>query len=99
MSDTDAGVVEVVEVLERLDFDPPCGVRECEKVAAWAGRLSCCGYLILVCAPHRDAQDRYMAHYLGTIFEAMMLVHNAPEAEPCGKVTRSIAWTPLRSES
>lgn len=86
-----AGIAEVVELDEALDFDPPCDEaksRRCNRTAEWIGRLSCCGFVVLACGGHRERNDRLVAamgaprHNLGPL--------------QCGGLVRSVSWEPYR---
>lgn len=51
---TGAGVLEVVETIEHLDFDAPCGWKPgCEHAATWVAIMSCCAHPTLLCDDHR----------------------------------------------
>ncbi|WP_144061088.1 hypothetical protein [Agrococcus pavilionensis] len=50
----DAGLLEVVDVLELLDFEQVCESRDgCERAAVWAFVYLCCGGVQLFCDEHR----------------------------------------------
>lgn len=91
----DVGTLEVIEVLERLDFDTVCDAKDCDDAAVWVGRLSCCGFTFVVCEVHRRRDDAMMrrAEAFGLTLE-----HNHGESA-CGHAVACITWTPLRGES
>lgn len=88
----DAGLLEVVELDELLDFEPCCqgfnhhiaDVRVmsegCERPAKWVGTAVCCGLVRLYCEEHRTVRERLAA----TCRHA-----------PCGARPAPVAWAPL----
>lgn len=84
--------LEVVELDEALDFDPPCDMHKpemkCADPVRWISRPSCCGKVGLGCQRIRDElDDRLLWH--ASIQEAMSHI-------PCGQKVLSIAWEPYR---
>lgn len=86
---TDAGVLEVVELDELLDFDPTCESRHgCDRTATWAFVYLCCERAEFFCDEHRAAFVRWLDEQERT---RQVIRHR-----PCGTKGFGFRWKPLR---
>lgn len=75
--------LEVVELDEALDFDPPCDHTGCERPVVWIATWHCCGMRDLSCQRHRDNIEDWLRYC-------------ECEHTVCDNPVRSIAWEPYR---
>lgn len=83
----DAGLLEVVETLEALEFEPSCEWGEprlCERPARWVVRTDCCRLSqVLMCDEHLQVARDSLAR-LGV-----------QRHLPCGGLTFTLRWEPI----
>lgn len=87
------GLLEVTEILEHLDFEPPCEWDSwtgstCDRSAEWIGVFSCCGLETFRCGPHRASLVAAMAAHAA---KGARSIHTV-----CRCVVEEIRWEPLR---
>lgn len=93
----EAGTVELVELVEHLDFEPACqhideaDQPDCSAPARWAGRASCCGFVIVRCDSHMTELAEWQR--LSRIDGIPVMHDRGPNG--CGRVTAYFTWTPL----
>lgn len=59
---TDAGILELTDLLESLDFATPCEWdTRCDLAAEWVAKFVPCGHEWLACDKHRDAANKLVA--------------------------------------
>ncbi|QZE10514.1 hypothetical protein SEA_SCOOBYDOOBYDOO_197 [Mycobacterium phage ScoobyDoobyDoo] len=70
---TDTQIQDDSEVLNGLEFDPPCQARErlrilgvtvyvwprCVRKAIWVAMFPCCGFTLFTCDPHRRTPSEF----------------------------------------
>ena len=59
-ADLDSAVKDDEQLLEHLEFDPPCSIPgvTCEQPAAWYLKMRCCGAIVgAICAAHKQQLD------------------------------------------
>lgn len=95
--DTDLTVEELeaydFEVVEELDFEPPCDAMDCDVAAFWVRVTSCItdgcpDQTILLCAPHGEM--------LRSVESAARLRGDQISCTWCGTSEIRTDWTPLR---
>lgn len=81
--------LEVVELDEALDFEPPCDATpECSLPVAWSGRFGCCGEVTICCDRHRKAIDAALV--------MQSIGFNSVTHIPCDHIVHAIMWEPYR---
>jgi len=84
----DAGLLEVVEAIDALDFEPLCqpSTATCDQPARWLGFNSCCEHVELYCDAHKRGLER-----LFEVFEPRTIQHVR-----CHRKGGTVRWEPLR---
>lgn len=84
MNSTDTGVLEVIEILELLDFEPPCEwMNSCKSAAVWVGKILPCNDFVLACDGCKQRGENTMA------------TAKKPSCT-CGTVVHDILWAPYK---
>lgn len=81
---TDTGTFELTEILEHLDFEPPCEwVNNCNAAAEWVGKILPCNEYVLACDNHKKKGEETMA------------TAKKPGCT-CGVTVHDILWAPYK---
>ena len=84
---TDTRTVPVADLLESLDFQPPCGADKCDQPASWVARMVCCGFMDLYCNDH---------HVMGVRFIAASPALHCAECQHNFLFENPIIWEPIK---